>query len=172
MQRGKNIYMTTSQYQLAELNIGRMLAPLDDPIMAGFVEALDRINALADASPGFVWRFQTEEGNATELRPYDDDRIIVNYSVWETLEDLKNYVYQSAHTEVMRQRRQWFEVFKGAYMVLWWVEAGRRPTISDAKERLEYLNQHGPSEFAFTFKQAYPAPDQPDQRVISLSVTC
>src|SRR5574341_824674 len=99
----------SSTYPLAQVNIGRILAPLDGPIMAGFVARLDEINALADESPGLVWRLQTEEGNATDLRPYDDDRILVNMSVWESLEDLKAYVYKSVHAEVMRQRRQWFE---------------------------------------------------------------
>ena len=113
--------MTASKYHLAQVNIGRMLAPIDDPVMAEFVAALDRINALADATPGFVWRFQTEEGDATALRPYDDEMIIVNFSVWETIEALQKYVYHSAHAEVMKQRRQWFEKFEGIYMVLWWV---------------------------------------------------
>jgi hypothetical protein len=158
--------MTTSKYHLAQVNIGRMLAPLDTPVMAEFVASLDRINALADASPGFVWRFQTEEGDATALRPYDDEMIIVNFSVWETVEDLQNYVYKSAHAEVMKQRRQWFEKFEGIYMVLWWVEAGHLPTIWEAKARLEYLHTHGVSETAFTFKQPFPAPDKVSEEVI------
>ncbi|GAB4414365.1 MAG: DUF3291 domain-containing protein [Anaerolineae bacterium] len=147
-----------SQYHLAQVNIGRILAPLDDSIMAGFVARLDEINALADGTPGFVWRLQTEEGNATDLRPYDDDRILVNMSVWESLEDLKAYVYKSAHAEVMRQRRQWFEKFEGMYMALWWVKAGHMPTVAEAKRRLEYLSEHGPSAHAFTFKQPFPPP--------------
>jgi len=147
--------MTTSKYHIAQVNIARMLAPLDDPMMAEFVASLSEINALADRSPGFVWRFQTEEGNATGIRPYDDNRIIVNFSVWETIEDLKAYVYKSAHAEVMRRRRQWFEKFEGIYMALWWVESGHIPTVDEAKERLEYLSQHSVSERAFTFKQAY-----------------
>ncbi|MGH9848148.1 MAG: DUF3291 domain-containing protein, partial [Blastocatellia bacterium] len=151
-------FMTTPKHHLAQINIGRMLAPLDDPIMAEFVASLGEINALADGSPGFVWRFQTEEGDATAIRPYDDDRIIVNFSVWKTVEDLKTYVYQSAHAQVMRRRRQWFEKFEGMYMALWWVEAGHLPDISEAKERLEYLNQYGESERAFTFKQPFGPP--------------
>jgi heme-degrading monooxygenase HmoA len=147
--------MRSSKYHIAQVNIARMLAPLDDPIMAEFVASLSEINALADRSPGFVWRFQTEEGNATGVRPYDDDRIIVNLSVWETIENLKAYVHKSAHAEVMRRRRQWFEKFQGVYMALWWVEAGHIPTVDEAKERLEYLGQHGESERAFTFKQPY-----------------
>ena len=136
---------------LAQINIGRARAPIDDPIMAGFVARLDEINALADSSPGFVWRLKTEEGNATSLTPYNDNRILVNMSVWETPEDLRQYVYRSVHAEVMKQRKEWFERFKDVYMAMWWVEAGHIPTIAEAKERLAYLQLHGESEFAFTF---------------------
>ena len=153
-------FMPSSKYHLAQINIGRLLTPLNDPMIAGFVGALDEINALADHSEGFVWRFQTEEGDATEVRLFDDELILVNFSVWKSVEALKNYVYKSAHAEVMRQRRQWFEKFEGAYMALWWVEAGHLPTISEANQRLEYLQQHGVTEIAFTFKQLYPPPDQ------------
>jgi hypothetical protein len=165
--------MTTSEYHIAQVNIARMLAPLDDPVMAEFVASLNEINALADRSPGFVWRFQTEEGNATGIRPYDDDRIIVNFSVWETIEELKTYVYRSAHAEVMRHRRQWFEKFEGYYMALWWVVAGHIPTVDEAKERLEYLSQHGVSERAFTFKQPYgPAGKAADELIVAPFDTC
>lgn len=136
---------------IAQINIGRARAPIDHPVMAGFVARLDEINAIADASPGFVWRLKTEEGNATSLQPYDDERILVNMSVWETPEDLRQYVYRSVHAEVMKQRKEWFERFKDVYMALWWVEAGHIPTIAEAKERLAYLQLHGESEFAFTF---------------------
>jgi hypothetical protein len=158
--------MTTSTYHIAQLNIARMLAPLDDPIMAEFVASLGRINALADASPGFVWRFQTEAGDSTGIRPYDDDQLIVNFSVWGTIEDLKKYVYKSAHMEVMKQRRQWFEKVERMSMVLWWVEAGHVPTVFEAKTRLEYLNKHGASERAFTFKERYPSPDNAGEKLI------
>ncbi len=157
--------MTTVKYHLAQINIGRLLAPLDDPMIAGFANALEEINALADQSEGFIWRFQTEEGDATALRPFDDETILVNFSVWESAEALKNYVYKGAHAEIMRQRRQWFEKFEGAYMALWWVEAGHLPTILESKSRLEYLHQHGPSETAFTFKQLYPPPGQSSEAV-------
>jgi len=146
-------------YYLAQVNIARMLAPLEDPLMAEFVALLDEINALADRSPGFVWRLQTESGNATYIRPYEDDRIIVNLSVWESVEHLKEYVYRSAHAEVMRRRSQWFEKFDGPYMALWWIEAGHIPTaeeaVKEAKERLDHLREHGESEFAFSFKRVY-----------------
>lgn len=136
---------------LAQVNIARALAPLDDPQMAGFVARLEEINALADGSPGFVWRLKTEEGNATSLHPYDDERILFNLSVWRTPEDLQQFVYRSAHAEVMRQRKSWFERFKDAHMALWWIAPDHIPTIAEAKERLAYLQLNGESEFAFTF---------------------
>jgi len=147
-----------TNYHLAQVNIARMLAPLEDPLMADFVALLDDINALADRSPGFVWRLQTESGNATYIRPYVDDRIIVNLSVWESVEHLKDYVYRSAHAEVMRRRSQWFEKFDGPYLALWWIEAGHIPTVEEAKERLDHLRKHGESEFAFSLKRVYAPP--------------
>jgi hypothetical protein len=140
---------------LAQVNIARMLAPLEDQLMAGFVARLDEINALADRSPGFVWRLQTEAGNATYIRPYEDDRIIFNLSVWESVEHLKEFIYRSAHAELMRGRNQWFEKFDGPYMALWLIEAGHIPTVEEAKERLDHLRKHGESEFAFSFKRVY-----------------
>jgi heme-degrading monooxygenase HmoA len=147
-----------SKFHLAQINIGRLLAPLDDPLIADFVAQLDEINALAERSPGFVWRLQTQEGNATDLRPYEDDRIIVNMSVWESIEQLKDYVYRSAHTEALKRRREWFEKFDGTFLALWWVEAGHLPTIEEAKQRLNHLHKHGESEFAFSFKNPFPPP--------------
>lgn len=141
------------------MNIGRMAAPLDDPVMAGFVSQLDTLNALADASPGFVWRFMDDLGNATSLRPYpEDDRIIVNMSVWASVEALAAYVYRSRHTAAMRRRREWFVPFDGPFMALWWVPAGARPPVDDARARLAHLRAHGPSPHAFSFRQPY-APD-------------
>ena len=152
--------MTKPAYHLAQINIGRILAPVDDPIMSEFMARLDEINALAERSPGFVWRFQTAEGNATAVRPYEDDRMLVNFSVWESLEQLQNYVYHSLHTEVMRKRKQWFSQMDKPYLALWWVTAGHTPTVEEAKARIDYLQQHGESEFAFTFKNSYPAPKE------------
>ncbi|MGQ0651942.1 MAG: DUF3291 domain-containing protein [Betaproteobacteria bacterium] len=139
------------------LHIARMKAPLEDPVMAGFVARLDEINALADRSPGFVWRLQTDAGNATYLRPYDDDRIFFNLSVWDSIESLKRYVYYTAHVEVFRRRQAWFEKFAGAYLALWWVPQGHLPGVDEAKKRLAHLETHGPSPFAFTFKQPFAA---------------
>ncbi|HYH09216.1 MAG TPA: DUF3291 domain-containing protein [Thermoanaerobaculia bacterium] len=140
------------QSHLAQVNIARMKAPLESPELADFVARLDEINALADRAPGFVWRLQTDDGNATYVRAYDDDMILVNLSVWESVEALKNYTYRTAHAELLRDRRKWFEHFAGAYVALWWVPAGHVPTAEEAKARLEHLEAHGPSPFAFTFR--------------------
>lgn len=140
-----------------------MKALLESPVMAGFVARLDEINALADRSPGFVWRLQTEAGNATYLRPYDDDRILFNLSVRESIETLKAYVYRTAHAEMIRDRRSWFEQFDRPFLALWWVPAGHIPSVDEAKERLEHLEAHGPSQFAFTFRAPF-APDEPLSR--------
>ena len=155
--------MHRSAYHLAQVNIAHMRAPLESALMAGFVARLDDINALADGSPGFVWRLQTPEGDATALRPWGDDHILVNMSVWEDLETLREYVYRSAHVEVMRRRREWFERFDGVYMAMWWVPRGHLPTVAEAKERVEHLRRHGPTEHAFTFKAPFPAPDAPQE---------
>jgi len=157
-----------SKYHIAQVNIGRIRASLDDPIMAGFVARLDEINALADRSPGFVWRLQASEGNATYLRPYDDDRILINMSVWETVDALKHYVYRSVHAELLRQRHEWFEKFAGAYLALWWVPVGHTPGIDEAKKRIAYLDAQGPTQFAFTFKTVFQ-PDEEFQQGIDWS---
>ncbi|PYT18476.1 MAG: DUF3291 domain-containing protein [Acidobacteria bacterium] len=158
--------MTT--YHIAQVNIGRIKAPLDDQLMAGFVARLDEINALADNSPGFVWRLQTSEGNATYFRPYDDDRVLLNMSVWATIEALRHYVYHTAHVELLRQRQAWFEKFAGAFLALWWVPAGHIPSIDEAKKRLAWLDEHGPTQFAFTLKTVFQ-PDDEFQRGIDWS---
>jgi hypothetical protein len=147
-----------SDFHIAQLNIGRARCAVDGPVMAEFMALLDPVNAVADASPGFVWRLQTEEGNATALRPYGDDRMIVNMSVWESIDDLAAFVYRSGHVDVMRRRREWFEPMK-PFMVLWWILAGELPTVDEAKERLEHLRVHGPTPYAFTFKARFPSPD-------------
>jgi heme-degrading monooxygenase HmoA len=151
--------LIVANVHLAQINIGRLKAPLDDPSMFGFVSRLDDINALADRTPGFVWRLQTDEGNATSLRPFDDDRIALNMSVWESLEALRAYVYSSAHAEVMRGRRDWFDKFDRVYLALWWIPAGHIPSIDEAKVRLASLEQRGPTPFVFTFKTTF-TPEQ------------
>ena len=145
-------------HHLAQVNIARMVAPLDSPVMAGFVTKIDEFNLLADRSPGFVWRFQNDSGNATYLRPYDDDRIIFNLSVWETPDHLKAYVYRTGHADLVRQRQQWFEPSNVAVLALWWIPAGHIPTVDEAKARLAHLRQHGASAHAFGFRQLYPPP--------------
>jgi hypothetical protein len=159
---------TMSHYNIAQVNIGRIRAELSDPIMSGFVERLDEINALADASPGFVWRLQTGEGNATYLRPFQDERTLLNMSVWESVETLRHFVYRTVHVELVRQRYAWFEKFAGAYAALWWVPAGHIPGIDEAKRRIAHLDANGPSQFAFTFSSIFP-PDEEVQRRIDWS---
>lgn len=150
-----------TEYHLAQVNIARLLAPLDSPQLAGFVNRLEEVNAIADRAAGFIWRLQTEDGDATALRPYDDDRILVNLSVWEDLTALNDYVYRSAHVEVMRQRREWFEKMADAFMALWWIPAGHRPSVAEARERLEHLRANGVTPYAFTFRQSFPSPAAP-----------
>lgn len=144
-------------YELAQLNIAHMKAPLDTPPMADFVAALDRINALADGAPGFVWRLQSADGNATDYRPFGDSTL-VNLSVWSSVEALSDYVYKTAHVEIMKRRKEWFERMQEAYNVLWWVPQGHRPDEYEALQKLQTLRAMGPSDKAFSFKQAFAAP--------------
>jgi Domain of unknown function (DUF3291) len=145
-------------FQLAQINVGRLRAPVDSPIVAEFMEALDPVNALAEASPGYVWRFQTEEGNATAVRPYDDESILVNMSVWESVDALADFVYRSHHTGYLRRRGEWFERMTETIAALWWVPAGHIPTIEEGIDRLDHVRAHGPSAHAFTFRDRFPAP--------------
>jgi hypothetical protein len=162
-----------SAYELAQLNIGIIRGPMDSPIMAEFAANLDRINALADLSPGFLWRLQTEQGDATALRPFENENMLLNMSVWRDLESLSDFVYRSAHTEIMRRRREWFERMAEAFLVLWWVPRGHRPAIEEAIRKLELLRTHGPTSEAFHFGKAFPAPDATAARApISLGDTC
>jgi hypothetical protein len=142
---------------LAELNIGRLRYEIDDPRMADFVNNLATINALAERSPGFVWRYQDDSGNATNTRPYaDDPRIAINMSVWENVEALETYVWQTVHKRFYGRRHEWFEKFEGPYFVMWWVPNGHRPTVAEALERLDHLKNNGPSDHAFGW-QSLPA---------------
>jgi hypothetical protein len=148
-----------SGYHIAQVNIGRILEELDHPVMAGFVNRLDEINALADRSPGFVWRLIVNEGNATYLRPFDDSRMLMNMSVWETVEQLRHFVYKTVHIELLRERHAWFEKLAGVYTALWWVPVGHIPGVDEASQRLAYLEAHGPSEFASTLQAVIPPSD-------------
>jgi hypothetical protein len=132
-----------------------MKFPMDDPAMADFVARLDAINALADRAAGFVWRLQTDEGDATAIDHFGADKL-VNMSVWQDLDSLHHYVFRSVHNQVMALRKQWFERMGEVYSVLWWVEAGHIPTLQEAGTRLDHLRQHGASAFAFSFKQSFP----------------
>lgn len=141
---------------IAELNIARAVGPMDSRAMADFVANLDRINAIGDASPGFVWRLQDESGAATLIRAFEDPAIIVNLTVWASIEALRAYAYRSDHVEVLRRRREWFVPLDGPSLVLWWVPTGHRPTVAEARGRLEHLAAHGPTPEAFTLKVAFP----------------
>ena len=147
-----------SDWQIAQLNTAHMLAPAESPQLAEFFANLDRINALADQASGFVWRLQDEEGSATNFRPFGADEL-VNMSVWVDIESLRNYVYRSAHIEIMAKRKQWFEISREAYSVLWWIPVGTLPTMEQAQEKLDLLKMKGPGPEAFTFKDAFPSPE-------------
>lgn len=149
-----------SAWHIAQLNVGRVLAPTDSPQLAEFMAKLDEINALADGSPGFVWRLKSDSGNATDIQVSEDPFFLVNMSVWATIESLFEFVYRSSHTAVMVRRRQWFERPQEAYMVLWWVPAGHIPSVAEALERLGELRRNGPSQQAFTFSKRYPPPGE------------
>ena len=152
--------MAELPHQLAQVNVARLRAPLTDPLLEDFVRNLDPINALADQSPGFVWRLQSDAGDATSIRVFDDDMIIVNLSVWEDVDALKAYVYESQHRAFLRRRKEWFERFEGAYYALWWVPPGHRPTPEEAMERLEVLQREGESPHVFSFTKVYPRPER------------
>ena len=147
-----------ADWHLAQINVATALYPLDDPRIAEFMGLLDEVNALADGSPGFVWRLQSAQGNATDLRMTDDPKFIVNMSVWQSPEALFDFVYKSAHRLVMAKRRQWFERPERAYQALWWVAAGTLPSAEEGLARLDHLDRHGPTAHAFTFKQKFPPP--------------
>lgn len=152
-------------YHIAQVNIGRIRGELSDPFMSGFVSRLEEINALADASPGFVWRLQTDEGNATYLRPFKDERMLLNMSVWTDVDSLRQYVYHTGHRELLRQRNAWFEKLNRVYVALWWVPAGHLPGIDEAKQRLAHLEIHGPTQFAFNFQSTFEPDDEYQQSI-------
>ena len=149
-------------FHLAQCNIVKLKAPLDSPIVAGFVAALEPINALADSAPGFVWRLKTDDGDATSIRVFADDQILLNMSVWESMEALSNYLYRSGHKDVLRQRRQWADRFEGVQAAMWWIRAGTVPEPSEAVARMDHLSRVGPSAYAFTFRTTFAAPDDRD----------
>jgi heme-degrading monooxygenase HmoA len=149
------------KHHLAQVNVAYMRAPQDDPLLADFVARLDEINALAEQSPGFVWRYISDSRDPTS-REYDDPMVLFNMSVWDSVEALHAFTYKTAHAEVFAKRAKWFDdamrMMASRQMALWWIPEGTRPTASDAKTRLAHITAHGPSAFAFTFKQSF-APD-------------
>ena len=145
-------------YHLAQINIGRLVAPLDDPRIAGFVAQLDPINALAEQSPGFVWRLKSDSGNATDIAYNDDPFVIVNMSVWESVDALRNYVYRSQHRNVLKDRAKWFEKMDKPHYCLWWITAGHIPTVAEGRERLEHYQLHGATAYSFWFQKLFPEP--------------
>lgn len=161
--------MSESKFHLAQANIGRMRGPIDSPVMAGFVAQLEYINSVADGSPGFVWRLQTDDGDATAVRIFDDETLLFNMSVWESIDDLNNYVYRSDHRGPLRDRKQWFERFEKPFIVLWWVPAGHIPTVREAEQKFESLWSHGPTSEAFTFKSHFPPPGSANDESTSRS---
>ena len=143
------------RHVLAQANIARMKAPLDDPLLADFVAVLDPVNAAAERSPGFLWRLKTEDGNATAIPVLADHMLLVNMSVWESIEALRAWVYGEAHAAVMRRRGEWFEKMQNAYTAMWWIPRETVPTVTDAEERIAYLRRFGPTPFAFTFAKSF-----------------
>lgn len=139
---------------LAQINIARMIAPLDDPIMRDFVENLNPMNALAEKAPGFIWRLIEEENNATSIRVFNDNFLIVNMSVWTDISALKTFVYQTDHLSFLKRRKEWFESMKDGHMAMWYIEEGRTPTIPEAVEKLIHLRNRGVTLHSFTFRKA------------------
>jgi len=151
---------SSARWHLAQVNIGRIRGPMDSPIMAEFAAALDEINALAESSPGFVWRLKDSSGNATSIQAYTDPRQLVNMSVWTDLAALEKYVYRTAHGRFFARRQSWFEKMDTAHLALWWIPAGHLPTVEEAKERLAKLDALGPTPDAFTFRETFPPPPE------------
>jgi heme-degrading monooxygenase HmoA len=149
-----------TRYHLAQINIARAVADLDSPLMQGFVSRLDEINALAEKAPGFVWRLQADAGDATSIRAFEDPRTYINMSVWETPEDLKNFVYRSAHVELIRDREAWFSRLSEQHQAAWWVPAGHRPSAAEGRNRLLLLREQGPSATAFTLARPFSQPGE------------
>ena len=151
--------MPRVRWHLAQYNIARLRGPIGDPVVQGFVDALDEINALGDRAPGFVWRLQDDTGTATSILPYDDPQLIINLTVWESADALWDYVYRSDHGAFFKRRREWFEKGDQPQVCMWWIEAGTLPTVADGVARLEHLRTHGPTPWSFTFARRF----EPDQ---------
>lgn len=152
--------MNEKKYHLAQLNVAQLKEPLDAPATKDFKDGLEPINALAEKSPGFVWRLKDDEmANATNFRPFENDEMmIVNMSVWEDLESMKEFAFKTAHVEYIKRRFEWFERMKEAYLVMWWIPIGHKPDIFEAKARLKFLRKHGDTQKAFSFKKVFSQP--------------
>ena len=146
---------------IAQLNVGRAFGRMDEPVMAGFANRLAEINALAEASPGFIWRLKDEAGDATSIHAFDDPRVIVNLTMWDSIEELFEFTYRTDHVELFRGRREWFEPYGTPHLVLWWHPSDEPPTIEEAKRRLELLTELGPTPEAFTLKVRYTSQGAP-----------
>jgi len=168
---GRNWQTKRMAYELAQVNIGRLTAPVDSPVLAGFMAALDPVNAAAQRAPGFIWRLQTEGGNATAIQAFEWDAagsagVIVNMSVWTSAEHLGAFVYGEMHRQIMRRRREWFCLMREAYLACWWVPAGHRPGTGEAEDRIRYLRSHGPTPHAFNLRVSYPPPGSEGERPV------
>ena len=147
------------KYHLAEINIARMKGvDINDPIMKEFVENLDAVNQIAEKSEGFVWRLKDENNNATSLNPYDDEQIIINVSVWKSLETLEEFMYRTFHAEFLKRRKDWFTSFGKAHTAMWWIPAGHLPSLEEAVGKLDLLQKNGSSQDSFDFRNKFPAP--------------
>ncbi len=146
-------------FHLAQINISRLIAPLDDPRIADFVAQLAPINALADRAPGFVWRLQSDSGNATDIAWPDDPFVIVNMSVWDSVESLRHYAYGSKHVELLRDKSKWFGKMEKATYCMWWVPIGHRPTLAEGRDRLAHYQEHGATPYSFWFSRRFPMPE-------------
>jgi hypothetical protein len=146
-------------FYLAQINIAKMKAPIDSPLMAEFVENLDTINSLAEKSNGFIWRLKDESNNASSIKIYDDDFLIVNMSVWQNAESLFQFAYHSNHVNIFKKRKNWFEQMKEMHMALWYTSTDSVPTVTEAIERLDFLRLNGETPFSFTFKSKYTIQD-------------
>ena len=145
-----------NKFQLAQINIARMKGvDINDPVMKEFVDNLDKVNAIAEDSEGFVWRLKDEENNATSFNPYQDEQVIINISVWENIETLENFMYKTLHSDFLRRRKEWFQKFGNASFAMWWILENQFPTIQDAVDNLDYLQKNGPTNLAFDFKNKF-----------------
>ena len=148
-----------TEYQLAQFNVARMIGvTIEDPIMKEFVDNSDQVNLLAEASEGFVWRLKDESNNSIGFNPFNDDQVITNLSVWKDIETLESFTYKTFHTEFIKRRKEWFQKYGKAHYVLWWIKKNQFPTLTEAIEKLEHLQNHGPTAEAFTFRTKFPNP--------------